>query len=253
MKRDSKGYYQFTQLSALGLVHGFSTKIFGNLSFKYGVKEEIEKNRLNFANAVGIDSSCVAQMELVHGSKVTIVGKNDAAELNPGKYLSETDALVTDISGVALWLLTGDCLPIIFYDPSKKVIGLAHSGWRGTVGKMATIVFTKMIVNFSCRPENIFIGFGPAIEKCHYQKLKPIFSEDLPEWKDFLHPVDGNKLAIDLKGFTVSQLLEVGAKKTNIFCPEFCVADHNDEFFSQQIEKAGLDKPGRFATVIQMT
>lgn len=242
LKKNKANFYEISELKLPGLIHGFSPKYFGNLSYKYGNKNDVDRNRQNFLQAVEINYSQTAQMDLVHGSKVTIVDK-------PGLF-RETDGLLTNKTGLPLWLLTGDCSPIIFYDPQGKVIGLVHSGRRGTVGKIATICFTKMITNFGSKAENILIGFGPSIEKCHYIKPKPILEANLPEWEKYLFPVGEDKLALDLNGFTIDQLLEVGVQRENIFYSNFCVADHNDNFFSLQMEKAGKDKAGRFASVV---
>ncbi len=61
-----------------------------------------------------------------------------------------------------------DCVPLFFLDPSKKVIGIAHSGWKGTAGKIGKKMIQRMNQEFCCRPEEILTYIGPAIcEKCY--------------------------------------------------------------------------------------
>lgn len=251
--KNDKGFFQIREFLFPGLLHGFSPKSFGNLSYRYGDKIEVDKNRLKFSQVVGINSKKVVKAGIIHGTKTAVVSSSDTSDLNADSYSEMTDALITNSQNVALWILTGDCTPFLFFDPKKRVIGLAHSGWRGTVGKLPIIVFAKMITKFGCKPGNILIGVGPSIEKCHYIKTKPIFPESFPEWDKYLTPAGDDKQSIDLNGFSINQLEEIGARKSNIFYSKYCVADHNDEFFSQQMEKLGKDKPGRFATVIQLT
>ncbi len=241
--KNKDGIYQIKGLLLPGLIHGFSTKQFGNMALKYGSAKEVEINRQNFLKKLEIEDK-VAHAGLIHGTKVEIVNKSGLYE--------NVDGLITNSVSLPLRILTGDCAPFLFFDPSKKVIGVAHSGWRGTVAKLPTIMFAKMVINFGCKPENILIGIGPSIEKCHYVKGRPIFPEDFPDWNNFLAPEPESKIRIDLNGFSIEQLIEIGAKKENIFYSSFCTYDHHDEFFCSQREKTGEDKPGRFATVIQM-
>lgn len=241
-KKNSQGIYQIQELLLPGLVHGFSTKQFGNMSFRYGQKQNVEVIRNNFLEAVGIKN--VAQMDLIHGTKVVYA--------KAPKIYTGVDGLVTDKLGVGLFLLTGDCMPIIFYDPIKKAIGLAHSGYKGTIGKISLLMLGKMVEIFGSDPKNMLVGIGPAIEKCCHVDPSPFLQENLPEWKNYLATEPNNMTRVDLSGFAKSQLIEVGIKPRNIFHPGYCTKDHKDEFFCSQLETAGLEKPGRFATVVQL-
>ena len=105
---------------------------------------------------------------------------------------------------------------------------------------------------FGCKPEDILVGVGPCIKKCCHVEKRPLLQEDLPEWGDFIKIETDDLARIDLLGFTVHQLKEVGVKDKNIHT-SFCTKDHRDEFFCSQLETAGIDKPGRFASVIMMS
>ena len=56
-----------------------------------------------------------------------------------------------------------DCVPLYFVDPVRKVIGLSHSGWRGTVGKIGKHTVELMQETFGCRPEEILAAVGPSV------------------------------------------------------------------------------------------
>lgn len=251
--KNKKGFYQLEKFLLPELIHGFSTKRFGNMAYKYGRKEGVDKNRLSFASVTGLHPARVVQMSLAHGTTVAVVDRANAGSLTSlEKVMPDTDGLITNASGVALWLLTGDCTPLLFYDPKRRVLGLAHSGWKGTVGKIGVMLVAKMEDLFGSRPEDIIVGVGPSIEKCCYVEDRPAAQESLPEWEEFILREGENKIRFDLNGFTIKQLLEIGIEKENIDCANYCTKDHADEFFCSQQETAGKAKPGRFATVIQM-
>ena len=70
---------------------------------------------------------------------------------------------MTDIPGICLVTFYADCVPLYFVDPVKKVIGLSHSGWRGTVGKIGKVTVETMCREFKSRPEDILAAVGPSI------------------------------------------------------------------------------------------
>lgn len=245
--KNKKSLYQIEELFLPGLIHGFSTKAFGNMSFRYDSKNEVEKNQKKFAAAVGINTENIVKLDLVHGTKAVVVSSK-----NKGKIIPESDALITNNKDLALWLLTGDCPPFILYDPKKKVIAVAHSGWMGTVGKIVTKTIALMATKFQCNLMDILVSIGPSIEKCCYINPRPNVQEFLPEWSKFIFNDSKKSARIDLNGFTINELVEIGIPKKNVFYSNFCTKDHSDEFFCSQEEAVGKAKPGRFATVVQM-
>ena len=72
-----------------------------------------------------------------------------------GQSFPETDGMITDVPGICLVTSYADCVPLYFVDPVKKVIGLSHSGWRGTVGKIGKVTVEKMEEEFGCDPADI--------------------------------------------------------------------------------------------------
>jgi len=242
MKKDPKGFYYFPRFRDQRVINGVSTKNFGNMSLKFGDKTEVVKNRVNFLDCLGTKTS-FAQPDLIHGTKVDIVDE-------VGIY-AETDALVTNVKGLPLLLLTGDCLPIMFFDPTQEIIGLAHAGYLGSIGKIGNSVIEKMISKFNVRAQDILIGIGPCIQACCYVNRRPVLQEKLPEWQKYLTVISDDEVIVDLVEFNISQFVGLGVKRRNIFIGP-CTKDQSDEFFCSQNETAGIDKPGRFASVIMI-
>ncbi len=73
------------------------------------------------------------------------------------------DGLITDERGLVLVTFYADCVPLLFVDPVRQAIGLAHSGWRGTVGRMGECMVRAMAEQFGSVPENLYVAIGPSI------------------------------------------------------------------------------------------
>lgn len=247
--QNNAGVYQLANFRSSDLIHGFSSTTFGNLAFKYGPKIEVETNRQRFAFASKIDMQHVAQMDLAHSDKIAVVSAVDTRPLNKPRYLPGTDALVTAEKNVALWLLTADCAPFLFFDPVKKVIGLAHIGLRSALLDLPAKVIAVLEGKFGCLPGDILIGIGPAIRKCCYSfSVSLVPAADRQKWDNYLVPKNG-QLFVDFVGYSTDRLRQVGV--TQIVDSQYCVK-HQLGFFSFRSEREG-QPVGRFATVIQMT
>ncbi|GMA58806.1 hypothetical protein GCM10025858_37020 [Alicyclobacillus sacchari] len=71
--------------------------------------------------------------------------------------------------GVALGILVADCAPVLFYDPARRVVAVAHSGWRGTVKGISAAVVARMTEDFGSRADDIRAAIGPCIRRCCYE------------------------------------------------------------------------------------
>lgn len=240
--KNQGGFYSFTTINSPAVIHAVSTKSQGNMSPKYGNEIETRENQEKFALAVGFDLSRVARLNQIHGTTVSEVQ-------NPGE-VPDSDAAVTNVPEIFLWINTADCAPIIFFDPRNKAVGVAHSGWIGAVGKIGTKTVGKMVATFGSRPEEIMVGIGPQIGKCCYNDNMDPVQLKFPEWKNFLKEEPDGKYQVDLAGFIRNELLEIGILSQNIDDAKFCTKDHSDEFFCSQLETAKIGKPGRIATII---
>ena len=84
---------------------------------------------------------------------------------------SDVDGLITNEPEVVLTTFFADCVPIFLVDPVKNAIGLVHSGWRGTVGKISQAAILRMQEEYGSRPEDILAAVGPSICQDCYDKL----------------------------------------------------------------------------------
>ena len=93
----------------------------------------------------------VIQGHQVHGSRVAIIDRPDMTREDLEGY----DAFITELPGVAIGVRTADCVPILLFDPARRVVAAIHSGWKGTVQKIAAKTIGIMQTIFSSAPEDI--------------------------------------------------------------------------------------------------
>lgn len=184
-----------------------------------------------FARELEVERKNIIVANEKHTDKVRII--NDNLIYDDEDYF---DAMITDKKGIALCVHTADCVPIVFLDPVKKVIAIAHSGWVGSSKKIAGKTVAKMIREFNCSPEKIICCLGPYNHSCCYEvggdvleKFRENFSED--ECKKLFAKKNNEKYMLDL-GLAVSMsLISEGVSGKNIFDSGHCTF-HTDEFSS---------------------
>jgi len=124
----------------------------------------------------------VTQGHQVHGSRVAIVNR-------PGMTCEELegyDAFITNLPGVAIGVRTADCVPVLLYDPVKRVVAAVHAGWKGTVLHISHGVITAMTQVFKCCPADIKAVIGPAIGPDSFQ----VGEEVATQFKETGFPMD---------------------------------------------------------------
>ena len=157
---------------------------------------------------------------LVHGVHIEPITKEFLKDRPSYIEIEECDGLVTDIPDVTLTSTHGDCIPVYAYDPEKKVIGLAHAGWRGTVDGIAASLISSMKEHYCCIPSDIKAVVGPGIGRCHFEVSEDVaheFKEKLSWCDGFIYkgPSEG-KYMIDLKGINAEFLKISGVSDIEI-------------------------------------
>lgn len=245
-------------------VHGISTRhggvsqgCFDSLNLGLHVDDDkaaVIENRRIFAQGLGLDFTRFVTCEQVHGDRIGIVtakacgaGVTDFATAIPA-----ADALITNVSNVPLMLFFADCTPILLADPVTKSVGLAHGGWKGTLGAIAAKTVLAMQENYGAQPENILAAIAPSIGSCCYQVGAEVAEKFRQEFPDFAEKIIKEKaagLTLDLQLTNELQLIDVGLKAENIANAHVCTACNNGQFFSYRADKG---KTGRIAAVISI-
>ena len=107
----------------------------------------------------------VVQAHQVHGDQVAVVTSAHTTR----EELEGYDALVTNVPGVAVGARTADCIPVLLYDPVRRVVAAVHSGWKGTVLKIAAKVLAVMASKYGTRAADILAVIGPGIGPDSFQ------------------------------------------------------------------------------------
>ena len=227
---------------------------FLNLGFHVGDDtQKVLKNRELLASAFEFSADDFVTPEQVHGGNVAVITQKNC-NLSATDYKSTikaTDAMVTNVSGIYLMILLADCVPILFYDPKKQVIGIAHAGWGGVVNKIAENTVNTMRRRYSSTPEDIIVGIGPSIGPCCYEVKLDVIEKvrrNLNSYNEVIISMN-NKYYLDLWKANKIQLLNSGISKENIELSGICTKCSSNIFFSA---RAYQGKTGRFGVGIMI-
>ncbi len=238
-----------------GIKHGFfgrrggvSSGLYESLNIGQGSDDEaqnIRDNRALIRDALGADKllSCFQ----VHSAKVVTVTE-------PWHTRPQADAMVTKEPGLALCVLSADCVPVLFADPDAKIIGAAHAGWKGALAGVCEATMTAM-EELGADRENIQAAIGPAIQQESYE-VGPEFRDTFVgehEWTDRLFKAGrDDRSHFDLTGYVQTVLQREGANTVFNLGHDTCTME--DTYFSNRRRNhRGEDDYGRNGSVIVLT
>ncbi len=221
-----------------GLVHGFSTReggvsagIYASLNCGVGSKdnqEHVAENRTRFAGQLGTTPENLVSLYQVHSPDVVVVEEPWARTDAP-----KADALVTSRAGLALGVLSADCVPVLFADHESKIVGAAHAGWRGALSGVLEATIDAM-VHLGAERGRISTCIGPAISQQVYEvgnEFRENFLEEDSKSSGFFHQKNGQERPhFDLKGYVATRLKTAGAG--NVDDLKLCTYRDTKRFFS---------------------
>lgn len=250
-------------LAAGGAAHGFSTRHGGvsqgmwaslNLGVSRGDNpDHVRENYRRFFAAIGAGGKWMAMNNQVHGAVVRTVTTADLKSDPYEKVSAEADALMTDIPGVSLVVFTADCIPVLFYDPVRRVAAAAHAGWRGTAAGIVEAVVERMGTVYGCRPEDILAAVGPGIGpdrfETHEDVPNAIMASVATPALDYIKIKENGKFSVDLKGINAKRLELAGVAPEHIAVSGDCTATMEDKYWSHR--RQGTSR-GSMAGVIEL-
>jgi polyphenol oxidase len=240
-----------------------------NLGFTdWDSHENVMANRADFFRAIGTDKMRIVALKQIHSDIVHCVS---AAKSHNGGQAQATDAptadgLITQEPGVLLVVQTADCVPILLADTRTRAVAAVHSGWRGTLRRIAEKTLGRMQIEFGTRPEDVVAAIGPAIGRCCYEVGSEVAKEfhsqfadarkwfdgpfdalaageNDPNWLPWLtmkppgHQPPAPTVQLDLPAANRAMLEGAGVPPERIFCSDFCTACRTDLFFSYRRER----------------
>lgn len=251
-------YLEYPLFADTGMVrHGFSTRLGGvsegwysslNFSFTRGDEESaVRENFRRMGESLGVKCEDMVFSQQTHTTNVRVVTEEDRGMgiMRPLEY-QNVDGLVTNVPGICLVTFYADCVPLYFLDPVKKVIGLSHSGWRGTVGKIGKVTVDLMKQQYGCNPADILAAVGPSICQDCYEVSEEViekFRENFHQkyWEDLFYKKENGKYQLDLWKANEIVFAESGILPEHMAVTNVCTHCNSDLLYSHRTagEKRG--------------
>lgn len=190
-------YLSFPALEDIGFIrHAFSTRLGGvsknnqssmNLGFSKEPlsRENVMENFSRITSVLGAKPDDLVFTQQTHTVNVKRAMPDDRGKgiIKPLDY-SDVDGLITDASGILLTAFFADCIPLYFADPVHRAVGIAHSGWKGTLGKMGEVMTVRMADEFMTEPKDLIVCIGPGICMDCYEISDEVAVKFIDRFKD---------------------------------------------------------------------
>ena len=255
-------YPQFEELP--GITHGFSTRLGGvsrgryasmNLSFTRGDEEaSVRENYRRLAEAMGFSMEDIVTSDQTHTTNVRVITEEDRGNgiTKPRPY-TDVDGMVTDVKGLVLATFYADCVPLFFVDPVHHAVGLSHSGWRGTAGKIGKVTVEKMRDTYGSDPSELYAAIGPSICQDCYEVSEDVienFREGFEKeyWDRLFYKKPDGKYQLDLWEANRLIMKEAGIKEERISMPGICTCCNPQFLFSHRASHGKRGNLGAFLT-----
>lgn len=237
------------------LTHGFSTRYGGvsdgiyksmNLSFSQGDDERrVLKNHGIMAKTMGVELADMVYSHQTHTTNVLRVTREHAGMgFTVTRNFHDVDGFVTDVPGLMLVTAYADCVPLYFADTRLHVIGLSHSGWRGTVNNMAQATVDKMSYEFGSRPCDIAAFIGPSICASCYeigddvaQNFRNRYGAESEKILTKKEAASEDKYYLNLHAANRINMLNAGISPQNIHVTDICTCCNPELLFSHRASK----------------
>lgn len=263
---DTVPYLTYNSLSEISFInHAFSTRLGGvstgdftsmNMAFNRGDNpESVTENYRRICKSAGFDFDSLTASAQDHNTFVrAVTAENRGVGIYKPRDLQSVDALITNEKDVTLVTYYADCTPLFFVDTKKKAIGLAHAGWRGTVGRIGEKVVNKMTELYGTDPADIVAAIGPAISVCCYEVDKPCADnfyalDDLAPGR-FVFSKDNGKYMIDLLETNRQILVAAGVKNENIIVSDVCTNCNSNLLWSHRATKGKRGTMSAFMCIV---
>lgn len=250
-------------LAAGGVAHGFSTRIGGvskgifsslNLGSTRGDDPAcVKENYRRFCDAIGADVHRIVMTNQIHSTIIRTASGSDVKQDLYDREGYDCDGLITNEPGLALTIFSADCIPILLYDPVRRVVAAVHAGWRGTAGDIAGKAVRQMQEDYGSDSTDILTAIGPGISQCCFET-----HSDVPDTMSdllgnltapFVISLENGKFRVDLKGINAALLVRAGICPEHIEISSDCTSCLNKKYWSHRVTQGHR---GSQAAIIQL-
>jgi len=252
----NENFIQFTHFNPSIAKHCFTTRrggvsngCFKSMNMGYNRGDNADNVRKNYevvCDFLNVDPARLAFTNQVHGKEIRVVGESD---FNGGYAPRTCDAIMTDQPNITLVSFYADCVPLFFLDPVRKVIALAHAGWRGTLLEIGAETVKRMVFEYGSEPTNIKAGIGPSIGKCCFEVGDEVADAFTEKYEKFVINKGQGKFMVDLWGINV-EILSAAISPKNIELSNICTKCNPNDFFSHRNMGAERGSMASFITLV---
>lgn len=256
-------YGIFPMLNSQRIIHGLSTRMggvstgcFSSMNLAYNSDDNQEHVKLNYQHFTSALKVKLENAVLSHQTHHTNILKVTADDKGKGftrlRDYESIDGMITNEADIPLMTFHADCVPLIYFDPIVRVIGLAHAGWKGTVHNLAGKMVDEMKKSYGTDPEDLLVGIGPSIRECCYiirDDVRQVFLKELPYTDRHIRFVSKNQWQLSLQKINAELLMRAGVKKSHIVDASICTCCHSDLLFSHRAQGT---RRGTMAALIQI-
>jgi len=206
----------------------------------------VAENRTHVFNVMGCDPASIHDVWLIHSTDIVYADAPRPLD----SPCPRADIIFTDNPNVSLFMRFGDCVPILLHDPVKKVVGIAHAGWMGTMRGVVGAAVRGMQSHYGSNPEDIVAGIGPSIGVDHYEVGVDVISQFREKYTrdaDQILQTKNGSTFLDLWAANAIQLRNAGVEQIQI--SSICTACNLEDWFSHRAEKG---KTGRFGALMAL-
>lgn len=231
---------------------GVSEGVYDSLNMGLHVGDQeirVLENRRRYLGIFNANLNDVVCCQQVHGYKVARVEISDRGKgaRRLSDALIECDAMITNSPGIYLLSFYADCVPVYFYDRVNRVVGMAHCGWKGTMGRIAAKTVDAMQREYNSFAADIQIFIGPGIGPCCFE-IQPDLASKVNAEFNSLHDIiitnDKSSFTWDLQETNRQLLIECGVNPSHISVCKLCTSCHTDHFYSYRKEKSDTGRMG---------
>lgn len=252
-------------LDETGIVeHCFTTRLGGvsediytslNFSFVRGDKPDaVLENYRRVAQVFGKTVDDFICTDQTHTTTVLRVGRKErGCGVTKERPYTDVDGLITNETGIILSTFYADCVPLYFVDPVHKAIGLSHSGWRGTVGRMGRSTLEAMKQAFGTNPADVYAAIGPSICQECYEISEDVAEHFLKEFRgheeEILLNKGNGKYQLNLWKANEIVMLEAGVLQKHLAITNICTCCNPNVLFSH---RASSGRRGNLAAFLML-
>jgi len=232
--------------------NGVSKGIYNSLNCGINSKDDKE-NVIQNINIVSKKLNCekkpIVALNQNHGNKVVCFNNQKDVK---NKIIG--DAIITTLKNVGISVLTADCVPILFYNPKKKIVGCVHAGWKGALNRIIENTVDKFL-ELNSNTRDLVAAIGPCINHHYYEVGHDFYKKFVDQNKNnqqFFIVLNDKKYLFNIRSYINAKLIRLGIN--NIDHIEMDTFSNKENFFSYRRSKKNDDKDyGRCISVIIMT